>query len=413
MHAILATLGTDGDVFPYIGLGRVLRGRGHRVTLATAGNYRAAAADLGLEFAELVSEQENRRVLSNPDFWHPLKGALIAAQWGINSLRAHYELLKNLAASEPSVLVASPAILPARLLNEQQGIPLASVILQPWMIASSIAPPIMPAKLTLPRWAPRPVPAVYWRMVDAAGDLLIGRRLNHLRAELGMAPVKRLFQWWNSPELILGMFTDWYGPPQKDWPRQIRLTGFPMFDGRDGQGLSQEVARFCDAGEPPVAFTFGTGMMHANLLFRSVSQACQTLQVRGILLTRYRELVPANLPPSILHVEYAPFQELFPRCAAVVHHGGVGTVAKSLAAGTPQLVLPMAFDQLDNATRVKRLGAGDFIRAGRAGSERIAQALRRLMHAEIRHRCRQLAGRFADQNGLQAAAEQVETLVGP
>ena len=88
--------------------------------------------------------------------------------------------------------------------------------------------------------------------------------------------------------------------------------------------------------------------------------------MRGILLTKYAAQVPDPLPPNVIRVGFAPFRKLFPRCAAVVHHGGIGTVAKALAAGVPQLVLPGAFDQTDNATRVKRLGAGDwFPPAGR------------------------------------------------
>lgn len=410
MHAILATLGTDGDVLPYVGLGSVLRSRGHRVTLATAGDYRALAAERGFEFAPLLSEAENRRVLGDPDFWHPLKGAWVAARWGIDHLDRHYAVLRELSAPGDSVLIASPAILPARLLNEQFGRPLASVILQPWMIVSSVAPPVMPAGLTLPRWAPSPVGAMYWRTVDAAGDWLVGRRLNRLRATLGLPPVRRLFRWWISPELVLGMFPGWYGPAQKDWAKQIRLAGFPRVDRGAAERLGERVARFCDEGEPPVAFTFGTGMMHAGRLFRSAVEACGILSVRGILLTRYPQGVPPDLPASILHCEYAPFRGLFPRCAAVVHHGGIGTVAAALAAGTPQLILPMAFDQLDNATRVKRLGAGDFIRAARASGPRIAQGLKAFVGPSAVRRCHEIAFACNDRNGLDIAADHIEQL---
>ena len=99
-------------------------------------------------------------------------------------------------------------------------------------------------------------------------------------------------------------------------------------------------------------------MRHGAEFFRAAVEACGMLGRRGILLTRHARQLPTPLPGSVRHVAFAPFEELLPLCAAVVHHGGIGTTARALAAGTPQLVLPLAWDQPDNAARVRRLGAG-------------------------------------------------------
>lgn len=412
MQIILTTIGTDGDVIPYVALGAVLRSRGHRVTLATSEDYAAMAAEHGLEFASLFSRAEHAQFLGNPDFWHPLKGPLTAARWGARKIARNYELLAGLANEPNSVLVASPGLIAARVVREQLGTPMASIILQPWMIGSCIEPPVMPAGVSLPRWAPRFVGEAYWRMVDEVGNLLLGRELQALRKSLGLrGRVLRVFSWWMSPDRMIGMFPAWYGPPQTDWAPQIRLTGFPMHDGRVGARLSEDVAEFCAAGPPPVAFTFGTGMMHAQKLFAASLEACQRLGVRGIFLTRFAEQLPA-LPPSVKHVAFAPFSELFPRCAAVVHHGGVGTVAKALAAGVPQVILPLAYDQKDNAIRVKRLGAGDWVRAGRASGPAISEKLASVMGDDFRARCAKLAGQFSGECALEAAAREVEALCG-
>jgi UDP:flavonoid glycosyltransferase YjiC (YdhE family) len=101
---------------------------------------------------------------------------------------------------------------------------------------------------------------------------------------------------------------------------------------------------------------------------------------------------------------------LFPHCAAVVHHGGVGTVAKALATGTPQLILPRAFDQMDNAARVKRLGAGDWLKSKQLTGTRIAIALGKLMTAQARERCRAVAGRFRNDDAFEIAAVWIEEL---
>lgn len=410
MHVIMASVGTDGDILPYVGLGATLRERGHRVTLLANEHFQPMAADQGLGFQALVSNDETQELLGNPDFWHPVKAARVASRWGARFIRRQYELLAELAHGEDAVLVASPGVLAGRLVQETLSRPLASVILQPWMIPSVQAPPVMPGGLALPAGTPKPIWRLYWRLLDAAGDWLMGRELNGLRAGLGLEPVRRLFQWWLSPELVLGMFPDWYGPPQTDWPAAMRLVGFPNGDGRSTVNLPADLSEFCRAGSPPVAFTFGTGMMHAAGLFREAIKACELLNARAILLTRYANQLPDELPGFVRHCEFASFAKLFPQCAVVVHHGGIGTTAAALAAGAPQLILPFAYDQEDNATRVKRLGAGDWLKHRRRDSRQMASALVPLMTTSIKTRCQTLAARFGGGLAFATAAQWIEEL---
>src|SRR6185295_12492284 len=111
-----------------------------------------------------------------------------------------------------------------------------------------------------------------------------------------------------------------------------------------------------------------------------------------------------------LHCGFAPFQKLFPHCAAVVHHGGIGTVANAMAAGVPQLIHPQCFDQIDNGMRVKRLGAGDCLRVKRSSGKKIAAALAGLMTEETRTRCRELMTRFDKVDAFAGSAGLLEKL---
>jgi len=410
MNVILASIGTDGDIFPYVGLGAKLRERGHRITLTASVHYKPLAAAHGFGFHALVSAEENDELLHHPDFWHPRKTAPLAARWGVRFLRRQYELLSSLAR-EDAVLVANPGVMAVAMVHEKSGQPWASLVLQPWMIPSSIAPPIMPGFAFLRR-APRWVWRLFWRGLDMVGDVLVGRELNRLRASLGLRPIRRIFQNWLSPQLIVGMFPDWYGPPQADWPPQLQLTGFPLFDGGQRNGLTDEVLNFCRSGPPPVAFTFGTGMRHSAALFRAALRASELCGARAIFLTKHRDQLPDPLASSVLHCDFAPFQKLFPYCVAVMHHGGIGTVAQAMAAGTPQLIHPICFDQLDNGARVKRLGVGDSLDSGRCHPHQIASALSKLMSPEMRNRCRALAARFKAEDALETAARRIENLVG-
>src|SRR5213079_2172295 len=97
MHAILATVGTDGDVFPHVGLGAALRARGHRVTLAAPEPYRARAVELGLGFCPLVTAAEAGRMLADPDLWHPLRSGPMMARWGRPMIPRQYDALAGLA----------------------------------------------------------------------------------------------------------------------------------------------------------------------------------------------------------------------------------------------------------------------------------------------------------------------------
>jgi UDP:flavonoid glycosyltransferase YjiC (YdhE family) len=169
---------------------------------------------------------------------------------------------------------------------------------------------------------------------------------------------------------------------------------------------------FCEEGPPPIAFTHGTGMTHAAGFFRAAVAACDALGARGLLLTKYPNVIPRRLPLGVRHCVYAPFRQLLPLCRAVVHHGGVGTTAAALEAGCPQLVLPLAWDQPDNAARVADLGAGLALGSRRRSSKHMSHALAQLMAAEIGDRCRAISGRAGGQDGLDIAAEWLEEFSG-
>jgi rhamnosyltransferase subunit B len=409
LHVVLATIGTDGDVFPSVGLGIRLRAREHKVTLAAPEPYRVLAEEVGLEIAPLATAEEMARMIEDPNLWHPLRSGRMMARWGGGLIPRHYRILTDLLKPADSVLVANPGVLAARLVQEKLGCPTATLLLQPGVIPSSVAPPEMPAGLTLPRRMPRPVGKLYWAAVDAVAYLLVARALNRFRATIGLGPVRALFRWWLSPDLVIGLFPKWYAPPPTDWPAQLRLAGFGRYDGDRGGPLDAELRSFCLAGRPPVVFTLGTGMMHAAEFFRAAVAACDLLGVRGLLFTKYPQQLPERLPSEIRHCRFAPFRQLLPLCAAIVHHGGIGTTAAALTAGVPQLILPLAWDQPDNAMRVQRLKVGDRLKPRHRTARHLARALGRLMTAKIRDRCAAVAERV-DGDGLELAARWVEGL---
>lgn len=409
MRVVLTTLGTDGDVFPHIGLGAELRTRGHHVVLAAPEPYRERAASFGLEFCPLVSTTDVDRMLANPDLWHPLKSGLVMARWGGPMIQSQYELISSLVAQPGSVLVSNPGVLASRLVQERSGVPLASLVLQPGILPSNVAPPEMPGGLTIPAWLPHPLRRLYWLAVDGAAYGLVSPSLNRVRKGLGMSPVRRLFRWWLSNQLVIGLFPSWYASRPPDWPEPLRLAGFGRFDGGH-QELPDDVRQFCLEGPPPIVFTFGTGMKHATDFFRSAVAACESLGVRGLLLSKFPDAIPPDLPPQVRHCRFAPFRQLLPLCAAVVHHGGIGTTAAALESGCPQLVLPLAWDQPDNAARVKKLGAGLSLGLWRRRVKSLSSALQQVLTSDVRATCQSIARQAGESNGFETAANWVEEL---
>jgi rhamnosyltransferase subunit B len=409
VHAIFATLGTDGDVFPHIGLATELQRRGHRSTLAAPETYRDQALRAGLNFVPLVTSEEVGRMLADSDLWHPIRSGPMMARWGAPMIPRHYEILAPLAGQPDSILIANPGVLAARLVQEKLGCPTASLILQPGLLPSNTAPPVNPIGLEIARWLPNMLLDAYWLTIDFAGYLLVGRTLNAVRKQLGLKAVRRLFRWWLSPDLVIGLFPDWYARPQSDWPRQLQLVGFGKSDGERNE-LTDDIKAFCQSGSPPIVFTMGTGMMHAAEFFKESTNACQSIGARGLVLTKYNDLVPRTLPSNMKHCCFAPFRSLLPLCGAIVHHGGIGTTAAALEAGCPQLILPLAWDQPDNAARIKRLGVGGSLPMKRRSHSHLSQALATLMSSEVQTRCRQVATQFSMHDGFSQAADLIENL---
>jgi len=414
MHAILASLGTDGDVLPFVGLGVALRARGHRVTVLASEGYGELVAAHWLEFRTLVSAEAMRALLGNADFWHPLKTARFTAKWGAALIEPQYRLLSELARDPDAIFVTNPAILAAMLVHEKTGRQLATVVLQPWMIPSASAPPIMPI-IGLPLWAPRISHRFFFRVIDLAADLLFGPTLNRFRRSLGLKPMRRILRNWFSRDLVLGMFPEWYGPPQSDWPQQIKLTGFPFFDGALNRSLPPGLHEFLANPKPTILFTFGSGMMHGPQLFELATRVCAALKVQGLFVNRFQS---PTTPPHIFHASFVPFKDVFPRCAAIVHHGGIGTVAEAFAAGKPQFILPLGFDQLDNGVRVKHLGGGLHAPSKHAlvaktslpeqEIQKICQAVAMLLQPASAASAAKLALRIRSENGLETAAVKLE-----
>jgi UDP:flavonoid glycosyltransferase YjiC (YdhE family) len=297
-----------------------------------------------------------------------------------------------------------------RLFEETHEVPAATLHLAPSVFRTVHRQPVhVPGRdLTrYPSWVKR---TLWWLIDRIAIDPLIVGELNRFRRELGLRPVARVFdQWLHSPQRVIGLFPEWFGPPQPDWPAQVRLTGFPLFDEADQHAPTPDLDAFIAAGDPPIVFTPGTANRTADAFMRTAVEAAARLRRRALLLTRYPEQVPEPLAPGVRHEAYVPLSRVLPLCAALVHHGGIGTSAQGLAAGTPQLVMPFGFDQPDNAARLEQLGVGTWIVPSQFTPDRVADRLATLLtEARVHERCRRWAAAVAASRAVEDTCDLLE-----
>ncbi|MCW7540117.1 glycosyltransferase [Aquabacterium sp. A7-Y] len=410
MRILISAVGSHGDILPFIGLALALRERGHDVRLYGNGFFTDLVAGAGLTFVATSDARLYQDGLTDQRLTDSRSGLALVAQGVMSPVLPTYEAMARDVLPGQTLLVGSFFAFAPRLLAETQGLPFAAIHLAPSAFRSDhLAPRISPLG-HFEHW-PRVIKGAFWAWMDRRIlDPLFGEPLNRLRSRLGLPPARRvLHRWIHHGSVTIGLFPEWLAPRQPDWPADLQLVGFPMYDGPRARGLSPDLDAFLDAGTPPVVFTAGTGNATSHPFYAESAQACERLGLRGLLVAQRREQLPEVLPPGVMHVAHAPFSQLFPRAAAVVHHGGIGTLSQALRAGVPQLIRPMAYDQFDNASRACRLGVARELLPRSYRGARLESALRDVANnPSIRAACESVAERMAQEDGLHSACAALE-----
>lgn len=404
--------GTGGDVYPSIGVARALVRRGHAVELFANPYFEQAASDAGVAFTGLGSRQKMLAAMRNPDVWKKKTGWRTLMQYLLDAIPPIYEAIERRYEPGETLVIAPFSAFGARIANEKLGVPLVNLHVEPYIIRSLNHQHGM---IVNPRYLPivRPLRRMLlWAGDRFALDPILAPKTNAFRAELGLPPIRRICNgWFHSPDLAIGLFPDWYGRPQPDWPPQIRLTGFPLYDGAGDAELSPEVERFLSEGEPPIVFTLGTPTGQGAEFFRASAEACRLLGRRGMLVSPFPEQMPADPPPGVGVFGYVPFSKLLPRTVALVHHGGVGTIAQALRAGVPQLVRPLHFSHPDNAVRMVALGVGEMLKPKSYTPRKVAERLEHLTSSpDVARQTRRYADKVCRQDWLEDTCRLIESV---
>jgi rhamnosyltransferase subunit B len=409
---ILVAVGSIGDVFPLLEIGRELVQRGHRVRLIANPWYEKHVEKTGAELIPAGTRDDQERMLALRDLWHPRKGWPLWLKLGaLPLMRPTYEFIRKHDQPGETVVGGSWGALGAIIAREKLGVPLATLHLEPDKFRTAYHSSVMPAHMMLYPSTPPWLKRIQYRIADWLVIDRVFRPVNEFRQELGLPSTRGfLGDWIHSPDLTVGMFPDWWGPRQPDWPEPMLQSGFPLAPD-DTTSLPGDVEEFLSAGDVPIVFSPGGVNRQAQRFFKVAAESCQRLALRGIFLTAYPDQLPTPLPDGVRHFEFVPFGPLLKRSAAVVHHGGIGTTALCLKAAVPQVAVPHLHINCDTATRLARCGAGEMIAPRNLRERTLSESLTRLLGSDQTHgRCRQISDLMQNTNAVAETCDRMEQL---
>jgi MGT family glycosyltransferase len=390
LRVLVAAFGDPGHVFPAISLGRALAGRGHEVVIETWEERRAAVEGAGLGFA--AAEEYRMFPPPEPD-----------SADGQHAAEAARALLPLLERMRPHVAVSDILTLAPALAAERAGVPLATLIPHIYPVVEP-GLPFFAIGLRPPR---TPLGRAIWRAGQRALNVGLehGRRdLNQQRERLDLPPVEH-FHGGISPDLALVATYPQLEYPRQ-WPAGVEITGPMTFE------VPHPAIALPPGDRPLVLIAPSTAHDSENHLVRTALKALADEPVRVVATTnRVVPQAPIEVPPNAVLVDWLSYSQLMPAASLVISHGGHGTVARALGAGTPVLICPIIGDMSETAMRVAWAKAGLSLPWRLCRPEPLRWAARRILHdRSFATEAAKIAAWGRENDGAERGAELVERL---
>lgn len=409
---LFSPIGTLGDLHPYLAIGLHLRSMGHRPVIATMEAYRERVQEHGLDFHPVGPHFDVHDKSIMEHVLHPTRGTVrLFRDLIVPAMEtAHRDILP--AMKKADLYISHPLSFGAIAAAREAGTPWVSSVLAPISMMSIHDRCVFPGPVPVHKL--RFLGPSYYRVLIALGKASLMRvegRVRRFFVERGLKPPRHpIFEDQFSPRGTIVLFSRAIGAPQEDWPVHARQVGFPFLDGPHDTNLPPHIEEFLGNGPPPIVYTLGSGAVGvAGDFYEVAARVHKEGGHRAILLVgRGMEEFAPQGDENILVADYAPFSGLFPRVKAVVHSGGIGTVAQVLRAGKPSIVVPFANDQFDNADRLVRHGLGLTLPKSRWDVPHAGAAVERLLGDDkMGGRCNEAARLIGAEGGALGAAEEL------
>jgi len=360
-RAVVMAVGSGGDVAPLAAVAAKLAAHGMETTLMAPQRYRHLTAGTAVQFQSIGADDVFEEVFGSADVWSATKGLEASWRYYGAAMRTGLRVLRQGWHAADTILVSSSFAVAARLAEEIDAYRNTTVHLSPSIVFSAHRPPKWPVVSIPQHW-----PLRLKRMMIAAAeriatDRVIGSHVNTFRSELGLPPVRNLFsQWIHSPRRVIYAFPRWFAQAAPDWPAQGAFAGFPRCMQHQ-RALPVALEAFLRRGTGPVmVITAGTAVASRPRWVERLTAFAVTQGARVVVIEP--DAQGDEISPAVHRTPFAPFDLLLPRVQLIAHHAGIGTMAEALRAGLPQLLVPSAHDQPDNAWRLQHLGIGHSLR---------------------------------------------------
>jgi sterol 3beta-glucosyltransferase len=420
----MATAGTRGDVEPYVALTHALTRAGHEVAFAAPSDAAHLAAGIDAQFVPMdfslrtiFDSQEGRQWLAAGDihaFLASLGDVFTAARSTIGesvlAVAEHCDVLITAVNTEDYGYAVAQA----------RGIPIVPVHVVPWLPTSEYPNPLTPpdgprdgediARHNLETF--RIAEEIWWQ----------GKRdnINDFRQSLGLDRAPRSLIGW-LPELGLSVLNAFSGEIVRrpaDWSPRHVITGFWRLPGevrrRIGESdVPEDLLGWLAAGPPPVFIGFGSvPMVDPEKFVGMVAEAARLTGLRILIGAGWSDLsgLAASLPEDVRIIGAVDHDWLFPRCGAVIHHGGVGTTAAGLIAGRATWIFAVLGEEPFWGHRVARLGVGGYHQFVEFDLSHLTSALRELVREDVQQRASALGERLRAEDGLAEAVRVIEKI---
>ncbi|HYD94669.1 MAG TPA: glycosyltransferase [Noviherbaspirillum sp.] len=356
-RAVVMAVGSGGDVAPLAAVAEKLAAHGMDTTLMAPQRYRRFTAGTAVQFQSIGADDVFEEVFNGADVWSAAKGLQASWRYYGAAMRTGLSALRRGWHAADTLLVSSSFAVAARLAEELDAYRNTTVHLSPSIVFSAHRPPKWPAASIPGHW-PLWLKRVAIAAAERCGtDPVIGAHVNAFRAELGLPPVRKLFsQWIHSPRRVVYAFPEWFAQAAPDWPAHGAFTGFPSCP-QPQRALPAALEAFLQGGSGPVmVITAGTAVASRPQWVERLASFAVAQGARVVVIEPNAQGDTAGA--AVHSVPFAPFDLLLPRVQLIAHHAGIGTMAEALRAGLPQLLVPSAHDQPDNAWRLQHLGLG-------------------------------------------------------
>ena len=422
MKVLIISLGSRGDVQPYMSLGLALKSSGHSVTVCTSAVFKSFITEHGLnyqymndDFIRLMNSDAGRQAVEDTI------NLMGAAKTTLKLFKRIKPILKQTLmdsweaarAVDPDIMVMGSKGALAQPVAERLGVPSVMAMPIPQFVPSAEIPSVGFPHLKLGGW----YNLLTYRIVNLTMRLY-GRMLNRFRQDLlGLdkrpGSVGILQRTDGRPIPQLHCFSKHVVPRPTDWPPYAHVNGYWFLTRFKEWTPSKDLKSFIENGDPPVYVGFGSmAGKNSKRLAAVVVEALQQVNVRGILATGWGGIAADRLPGTILKINSAPHDWLFPLMSAVVHHGGAGTTAAGLRAGCPSIICPFIGDQPFWGQRVNELGAGPIpIPQKKLTVTKLAEAIQEVIQNQVyRRNAYDLGLKIREEDGITDAVKIIENL---